>query len=502
MLTGLIAVAYAGIVVFGTAHHEPWRDEVVSLSIAREMPSVLDLWRTLRHEGHPVLWYLLLRYAYFVFGSTRVLPMLSIVIAIAAILVFLTKAPLPLWIKCLFVFGYFPVFEYSVVARGNGLAMLLLFCFCALYPRRKQHPIALALALVGLANTTALGFVIAAAAGIMIVIDMATSTEREGPPRHRHVALVVYVAGLAHSIVSNLPDPSVLPLNLYHHDAGSIISSLAGAILSPAEHSASLLWIPLLALWLWLFFILLLRRPGLLAFLFVSLIGFELTFTLVYPASPRHMGYVPLVVIATLWLWNPVGRLDGQPDDGLVHRAEWWLRHLLLIPFTVALCHQVILGVSTLVDDARLDYSSSRRLAAIIGSDPRLERAIVIGEPETLTGSLPYYRGNRIFLPQENAFRDWLHIQIPGGRRGDYNLRELLTTATELRSRYDVPVVMALGWWLDGENLQREYVGSFFEQTFTMSPADRTEFLARTELLGRLRAAVFTDENYDVFVLR
>ena len=45
------------------------------------------------------------------------------------------------------------------------------------------------------------------------------------------------------------------------------------------------------------------------------------------------------------------------------------------------------------------------------------------------------------------------------------------------------------------------YLGTWYEQTFTVKPADRAAFLARTQLLGRLRNASFTDENYDVFVL-
>ena len=73
---------------------------------------------------------------------------------------------------------------------------------------------------------------------------------------------------------------------------------------------------------------------------------------------------------------------------------------------------------------------------------------------------------------QEKTLRNWLLMWIPGGRRCDYNLAELFATAADLRRRYDTPVVMVLGWWL-----------------------------ARTQFLGRLRDATFTDENYDVFVV-
>jgi hypothetical protein len=497
-----IVAAYAIVVAVTASYHEPWRDEVVPLSIAREMPSFADLWRMVRHEGHPLLWYAILRYAHLLFGTNLVLPAVSVSIAIAAIAVFVAFARMPLWLKALFVFGYLPIFEYSVVARANGLAMLLLFVFCALWTSGTRRPVAIGFVLGALANTSAHAFMVAAAAGAMIVIDTAIAAFRgERPTRRALAGAAVYALGLGHAVVSNAPDPSVLSLKLYHHDLQQVVAALGNALLSPTEHSAKLLWVPFTAVWIWLAFALLLRRPGLLAFLFLSLIGFELSFSLLYPASPRHMGYVLLVIMATVWLWNAGSRDAAAEDRGRLARAEYWASRLLLLPLVAALGWQVALGAGYVVDDVQLEYSSSRRLAGLLAGDPRLERAIVIGEPEHLTHSLAYYRDNRIYLPQEAAFRNFMLFFVPGGRRADYNLAELLATATELRARWQVPVVMALGWRLDGPDNQVAYPGTYFEQRFSMSAADRTEFLARTEFLGHLRDASFTDENYDVFVL-
>jgi hypothetical protein len=501
-MSAAIVATYAIVVVGTASYHEFWRDEVVPLSIAREMPSFVDLWRMVRHEGHPLLWYAVLRYTHLLFGTSAVLPALSLLIAIAAVAVFVACARMPLWLRTLFVFGYLPIFEYSVVARANGLAMLLLFAFCALWTGETRRPIAIGLTLGALANTTAHAFIVAAAGGAMIAIDGAIAALRGWRPRRRAVAgAAVYALGLGHALVSNTPDPSVLSLKLYHHDLPQVLAALGNALLSPVEHSATFLWVPFTAVWLWLAFALLVRRPGVLAFLFLSLIGFELVFSLLYPASSRHKGYVVLVIIATVWLWNADRRDAAAPVRGPLARAEYWGSRLLLLPLVAALGWQVVLGAGYVVDEVQLEYSSSRRLAALIANDPRLERAIVIGEPENLTQSLPYYRDNRVYLPQEEAFRNWMMVWIPGGRRGDYSLAELLATATELRGRWQAPVVMALGWRLDGPDEQVAYAGSFLEQRFSMTAADRTEFLARTQLLGRLREASFTDENYDVFVL-
>jgi hypothetical protein len=487
-----IAAVYTTVVVVTACFHEPWRDEVVALSVAREMPSLGALWHVLRHEGHPILWYLLLRGAYFTFHTTRVLLPLGVATAIAAVVVFLARAPLPLWFQVLFVFGYFPVFEYAVVARANGLAMLLVFAACAAAAERERRPVLLATCLALLANTSPQAFLVAAAAGAMIAVDAVTWTTRPPIWRHGGLAVVVYAAGMLHAVVSNMPDRTVLPTQLYPHDLGTVLAAVRHAVVHPVANSAGVLGIPYPSVWIWLCFVALIRRPGLLAFLSLGLLASELMFILVYYPQLRHMGYVVLIVVATLWMWE---------DAGPRAVVERWLRRVLFVPLVAGLAFQVYLGAGFVLDEIRLDYSSGGRLAALLAGDPRLEHAIVIGEPEDLTTSLPYYRANPIFLPQEDTFRDWLFIQKPGGRRADYNLGELLATATRLRDRYQTPVVMALGWYVDGPELQRAYYGTYFEQTFTVTPAERTEFLARTELLGKLRAASFTDENYDVFVL-
>ena len=505
---GAIVALYATVIAFTAAHHEPWRDEVVPMSFAKRVASLGELWDVLRYQGHPILWYLVLRAAYLVFGTTAVMPVASVVIAVAAVAVFLACAPLPLWVKALVAFGYFPMFEYSVVARGNGLAMLLLFGFCALSVRGGS-PIAAAAMLAALANTTVLGFVVAVAAGAMVVVDGLVARDGVRPAGRHVVAVIVYLAGLAHVAASNAPGTAVFPAAVGWRDVEPIVTALGWAIVNPVAHSAFLYWVPLPGLWLWLFLALVLRRrPAVVVFALLSLVGFEMIFALVYPASPRHGGYVLMVVLATLWL-SEVWTWPDAPAP-----AGRWTRRLLVVPLVVVLGYQIVLGAGYVVDDVQLDYSSSERLAALIASDRRLDRAIVIGEPEALHQSLPYYRDNPIYFPQERAFRDWMwspwvsfsvasdstrSLQI--GRRADYDLGELLRTATDLRDTHGVPVVMALGWFVDGPQTQRAYVGTWYEQVFTVNPADRDAFLAATQLLGRLRSASFTDENYDVFVL-
>jgi len=153
----LVAVAILGIwlamVIFTVTRHEFWRDEVRALSTARAASSPLDLFGLTKYGGHPILWYLLLYIGKSIVDTPLVLPVISVIIAFAAVAVFMFFAPFPLWIRCLFIFSALPLYEYSVMARNYGISMLLLFVAAVLYRNRARHSMSLAFVLVLLANT-------------------------------------------------------------------------------------------------------------------------------------------------------------------------------------------------------------------------------------------------------------------------------------------------------------------------------------------------------------
>src|SRR3984885_16077621 len=65
--------------------HVIWRDEARALSIAIQGDDWVAMLRRLHGEGHPALWYLLLRAAHGIAGRPEVLPLLALAIAVAAV---------------------------------------------------------------------------------------------------------------------------------------------------------------------------------------------------------------------------------------------------------------------------------------------------------------------------------------------------------------------------------------------------------------------------------
>jgi len=99
--SAIVAVAILGIwlivVIFTATRHEFWRDEVRALSQVRAASSPLDLYGLIQYDGHPILWFLLLYIGKSIVDTPVVLPATSIIIAFAAVAVFMFFSPFPFW---------------------------------------------------------------------------------------------------------------------------------------------------------------------------------------------------------------------------------------------------------------------------------------------------------------------------------------------------------------------------------------------------------------------
>ena len=124
IVTAILLGLWLAVVIFTALRHEYWRDEVRAWSLAREATSPLDLFHRIRYEGHPILWYLLLYVGKSIVDTPLVLPITSIVIASAAVTIFMLRSPFPLWMKASFLFSALPLYVYSVKARNYAYQVL------------------------------------------------------------------------------------------------------------------------------------------------------------------------------------------------------------------------------------------------------------------------------------------------------------------------------------------------------------------------------------------
>ena len=138
----ILTILLAGYLVFNgilLAGHELWRDEANVWLIAREL-SPIQLFREIRYQGHPCLWYLLIMpFAKLGFPFKTISSLSFLVMAFGAG-IFTFKAPFHPMTK--FVCLLSPIFSYyyPVVARNYCLIALLLILLAHYYPKRNEKP--------------------------------------------------------------------------------------------------------------------------------------------------------------------------------------------------------------------------------------------------------------------------------------------------------------------------------------------------------------------------
>lgn len=138
----ILMILLAGYLVFNgilLAGHELWRDEANVWLMASEL-SPLQLFRELKYQGHPCLWYLLIMpFANLGFPFMTISVVSFLIMSVGAG-VFTFKAPFHPITKfiCLFspIFSYY----YPVVARNYCLIALLLILLAYYYPKRNEKP--------------------------------------------------------------------------------------------------------------------------------------------------------------------------------------------------------------------------------------------------------------------------------------------------------------------------------------------------------------------------
>jgi hypothetical protein len=501
----LLLVLWTATALFLVSRHVVWRDEVRALSLALEGDSVWAMLRAIHGEGHPALWYLLLRGGHAVTGMKEVLPAIAFLAAAASAALFTLRAPFRPLVLALVLFSGFALVDYAVVARNYGIAMLLMFAVADRHAARSSG-LVMGVLLFLLCNTNAIGVLLAGAFMLFWAIELLLAHGPRWAPAVRQWLIAAVLTGLGVLACFAVLYPP-------YNDAASLAAGTGTALLSPFGLFSIALPLPLLSAGLGetgvgvaLFAAVMIgslaglaRAPAALIAAAVLLAVMTVFFHVVYPGMYRHQALFVVFLIAMYWL-AAAGRGGAWPDAAQSRRVTLLdgARRWGGFAFVCLLALQVAIGIALFASSAKGDvFSRSRDLGRLL-AQPSLRDAVVVGNPDVILEPLSYYAPNPVYLARERRWGRVVAFTKAAMRTS--SLAELLDTARRLRRETGRPVVIVLQKRLvaraPAEDWDQGYIGRF-----VTTPEQVRAFLTATRRLASFAPAI-TDETYDVYLLR
>jgi hypothetical protein len=288
--------------------HEPWVDEYQAVQIAVQAPDLATMQQWLGYEGHPPLWYWILRGLAYLMEPLLTLQVAAFGCALAAQSAILFGAPFSRAERLLIAGSQFFLFEAFTVSRSITLGIALMVIAIALWKRRASW---LAIALLPMCD-----FLYGVISGMFVLMKW-----RDKALWWPGVALWIAVGLLAAWSVIPAPDvvPAIRPYGLVT-DFGFYLSALSAMLvpfqgaLYPAWNAPP--WLPIATIG-WLFFIWFAWRQTepdrFFRFLLMGFLALTAVFALVvYRLSVRHLMLIAIMLILGAWLMRERGILLSQ----------------------------------------------------------------------------------------------------------------------------------------------------------------------------------------------
>jgi hypothetical protein len=497
--------------------HVVWRDEARALSIAIQGEDWIAMLRGLHGEGHPALWYFLLRAVHAIAGRPEVLAFVALAVAAAAAWLIVWRSPFPRPLIGLILVSHFFIYDFSATARNYGIGMLILFALAVAYPRCRRQGVGLGALLFLLANTNVIATLLTGAFLLFWFVEILEETGPRWSPAMANFALNAALAAVGAALCFATVYPTFNDAAEAANPGGVAARDVLGTIANPAPAFEQLLgrqvaptylavpWTPVFValggpLLIGATFGLIESKGALLAS-FASLAVLSTFFLLVYPGDYRHEATWLAFVIAMYWIcWGPNGARRERAAPRRNRRGFALVRGVGFALFLVLLGVQATLGLADLAFATIVGTPESRArdFAGLVSQRPDLKDAILIGEPDYMLEPMPYYLPNPTYFVRERRYGEY--VRFTHKARIDLTLGDILDEARAIHASAGRPVVILLAWRIGDMDLARVYRESYV-WTFS-APGDQIErFREATTLLAQFPKAT-SNESYDVYLLK
>jgi hypothetical protein len=461
-----ITLAFLAVGCVAAAHHELWRDEIQAWLIARDSASLPELFRHIRYDGHPGLWYVCLWFITRMTHSFSAMQAFHLAIASVTVYLFARHSPFNRIQKALFAFGYFPAFEYSVLCRNYAPGVLLLILFCRLFPQRDKKFLWISIVLFLMANTIVhmliISMVIAAVLAFDFFIRRKTPAEKKGGPAWKWIlGFTVIGTGILLSVLQVVPPHDGGFARLWKwaidfHSLEQTINTVTRAYIPvPQMHSG--FWVSPLFLEKFPLFLrfeiifslamvagtalVFLRKPVVLAFYLGGTFALWSFIYLKYFGFLRHQGLLFVLFVAATWMYW-AGPLPPRPGTALT-RWSATAGKLFRPAVTVLFGIHVIGAAVALPMDIRHVFSHGKTAADYIKRE-NMQNRLMAGHMDTNAVSvLGYLDKKTMYYPQSLRFGSFVVMNLKHNSEiNDSTIVERVKAFT-LRSKQNVLFIVS-----------------------------------------------------------
>lgn len=405
---------YFFLELWAVSRHEMWLDEAQHILLARDSHSLYELFYNARYEGHPLLWNIIL------YGLTRVsdslflIQLVHILISTSCVFVILRHSPFSLSINLLISFGYFLLYEYSVLSRNYGLCLLLVLLILANFSSPGRNFVLIFLFLALLVNTHLFGAIIACGFVIVLLKEL-----RKQKAFVQITSLSILLCGICFFFLHIVP-PGDHFMHAYN-DApffswqrlNKVMQSGVIGLLPLPDLSAPNYWsnhpflkhswFTLLSLVLFLLPMITFRKHAASFFFFYFCCACMLIFIYFSPlrVGTRHCGFISTSLFVACWLKKT--SVQGIIYEGKVPFLKTKLEEFLVqFYFSALILLQFVSGTIFFFKDIQYDFSAAKKTAAFLdNTDPS---DLIVLSHFTAGPPVKIYTDRKLFYLENNSF--------------------------------------------------------------------------------------------------
>ncbi|BDA39670.1 hypothetical protein [Candidatus Atelocyanobacterium thalassae] len=421
----VLIITFSFITLIGILNHAMWRDELNGWLIARDSSSFFDFFESVKYEGHPLLWYFLLWFLNKITANPIIMQIVHWLISVATISIFIIYSPFNALQKILFSFGYFPLYEYSLISRNYAFGILSIFLFCTYFHNKYKNYIILAFILAFMANTNAYCLLISIALSITLIFEYYFKKHLgykvEIKKNHIFLSLIILIIGVSISVFTLLPpvDSTLqgganqwflnFDINRLLQTVNRIWRSYVMVIIPSDSKILDLIFFSFLSISLFGCILLsFIKKPVALCFFLIGSLEIIIFTYIKFLGSQRHYGHLYIILISSLWIENNYD--DEKLYKKYLENISFRFLHIfsktieILTSYRkyligIILWLQVIAGMVAFSRDLSIPYSSSKMTANFIQQN-NLDNYHIFGSEDFTIAPISGYLNKKIYYPE------------------------------------------------------------------------------------------------------